>query len=158
MKIYDSAFSPNSRKVRAVVYELGLEAEFMPVNLFNGEARGPAFLALNPNALVPVLVDGDFVFWESNAIVGYLAHGTPLMPSQRRERAEVDRWNAWHLAHIAPAIWKVAFERCIRPMIDQGPLDTSMIELGTADYTRLTGVLETVDRGQGVCRRSFIGR
>jgi glutathione S-transferase len=143
MKIYDSAFSPNSRKVRAVVYELGVQAEFQPVNLFNGEARAPAFLALNPNALVPVMVDGDFVLWESNAIVGYLAHGTPLMPIERRERSEVDRWNAWHLAHISPAIWKVAFERLIKPMLGQMAPDASAIELGASEFTRHTRVLET---------------
>ena len=45
MKIYDSPFSPNCRKVRAVAYELGLEPQLVPVNLFDGESRSPAFLA-----------------------------------------------------------------------------------------------------------------
>jgi glutathione S-transferase len=80
MKIHDFPFSPNCRKVRAVVYELGLEVEFLPVSLFRGASRTPEFLAINPNGRVPVLVDGDFVLWESNAIVSYLAHGTPLLP------------------------------------------------------------------------------
>jgi glutathione S-transferase len=96
MKIYDFALSPNCRKVRAIVYELGLTPEFVPVRLFKNEQRRPEFVGLNPNAKVPILVDGDFVLWESNAICAYLANGTNLLPTGRRERAEVDRWNSWH--------------------------------------------------------------
>jgi glutathione S-transferase len=143
MKLYDSPFSPNCRKVRAVVHELGLQVDLVPVDLFNGENRAPSFVAVNPNACVPVLVDGDFVLWESNAIVAYLAHGTPLLPTDPRARAEVDRWNAWHLAHIGPAIWKVAFERYLKPRIGQGEADPVAVELGSADYRRYTNVLET---------------
>ena len=143
MKIYDSPFSPNCRKVRAVVHELGLDVDLIPVNLFKGENRAPGFVAVNPNACVPVLVDGDFVLWESNAIVAYLAHGSPLLPTELRARAEVDRWNAWHLAHIGPAIWKVAFERYLKPRLGQGEPDPLAVELGSADYRRYTSVLET---------------
>lgn len=142
IKIYDALPSPNCQKVRAVAYELDVNATFLPVDLLAGEQRAPSFVAINPNAAVPVLIDGDFVLWESNAIVGYLAHGTPLLPDRRRERAEVDRWNAWHLAHIGPAIWKVAFERYLKPVMKLGAPDDAAIEHGTADYRRLTEVLD----------------
>jgi glutathione S-transferase len=143
MKIYDFPLSPNCRKVRAVVYELGLKPEFVPVNIIKGEARKPEMLALNPNAKLPVLVDGDFVLWESNAIVSYLAHGTPLLPTSPRDRADVDRWGDWQLAHIGPAIGKVAFERLVKPMTGQGAPDQSLVDAGTADFAKFTGVLET---------------
>src|SRR5262249_44646614 len=73
VKLYHFPSSPNCLKVRAVAYELGLELELATVNIFRGESRSPAFEALNPNGLVPVLIDGDFVLWESNAILTYLA-------------------------------------------------------------------------------------
>jgi glutathione S-transferase len=143
MKIYDFPFSPNCRKVRAVVYELGLQAEFLPVSLFKAESRTPQFLTINPNGRVPVLVDGDFVLWESNAIVSYLAHGTTLMPTQRRERAEVERWTDWQLAHLGPAIRTVAFERVVKPMTGRGQADAAAIDAAAADYATFSGVLDT---------------
>jgi glutathione S-transferase len=142
MKIYDFPLSPNCRKVRAIVYELGLKPEFVPVHLFKGEQRERAIAALNPNTKVPILVDGDFVLWESNAIASYLAEGTPLLPTARRERADVERWASWQLAHIGPAIAKVAFQRVVKPMTGQGEPDPRVVDEGIADYTRFAGVLD----------------
>jgi glutathione S-transferase len=143
MKIYDSPFSPSCRKVRAVAFELDLDLEYLPINLFRGEQQTPAFLEVNPNALVPVLVDGDFVLWESNAIVAYLAHGTRLLPVGPRERAEVDRWSAWQLAHLGPPVWKVAFERYLKPRVGKGDADDAVVAAGTAEFQKQTGILET---------------
>src|SRR5688572_19644964 len=105
MKLYDFAFSPNCRKVRAVAYELGIALEPVHVDLVRGAQRQPDFLALNPNGRVPVLVDGDLVLWESTAIMRYLSasRGGALVPTSPRAQAEVDRWLAWQLAHLGPA-------------------------------------------------------
>jgi glutathione S-transferase len=65
--------SPNSRKVEAVILHLGLEVEIRNHDLFKGELRAPDYLAINPNAKVPTLVDGNFKLWESVAIMQYLA-------------------------------------------------------------------------------------
>jgi glutathione S-transferase len=142
MKIYDFPFSPNCRKVRSIVYELGLTAEFVPLNLFKGEQRRPEVLALNPNGKAPIMVDGDFVLWESNAIAAYLATGSALLPVGARERADVERWGDWQLAHLGPAIGKVAFQRLVKPMTGQGQPDPKIVEEGTADYAKFTEVLE----------------
>lgn len=142
MKIYDHALSPNCRKVRAIVYELGLTPEFRHVNVFKGEQRQADIVALNPNTKVPILVDGDFVLWESNAIANYLAEGTPLLPTTRRERADVDRWCAWQLAHLGPAIGKVGFQRVVKPMTGQGAPDAVIVEEGTTEFRRFSGVLD----------------
>jgi glutathione S-transferase len=142
MKIYDFPLSPNCRKVRAIVYELGLKPEFLPVNLFKGEQRNPDVAALNPNARVPILVDGDFVLWESNAIAAYLANGSPLLPTTARERADVERWADWQLAHLGPAIGKVAFQRFVKPLTGQGQPDAAIVEEGIADYKKFTTVLD----------------
>jgi glutathione S-transferase len=91
---------------------------------------------------VPILVDGDFVLWESNAIATYLAEGSPLLPTARRERADVDRWSSWQLAHMGPAIGKVAFQRLVKPLTGQGQPDAKIVEEGLADFARYAGVLD----------------
>ena len=142
MKLYDFPFSPNSRKVRAVAYELGIALDHVRVDLLEGGSRTPAFLALNPNGRVPVLEDGDLVLWESTAIIRYLAAGTALAPTERRAAAEVDRWIAWQLAHLHPAMRKVAFERIVKPLTRQGPPDQAQIAAGTAEFDTLTAILD----------------
>ena len=81
MKLYDFPFSPNSRKVRAVAYELGIALETQRIDLLTGGQRSPEFLAKNPNGRVPVLEDGDLILWESAAIIRYLAAGSSLLPT-----------------------------------------------------------------------------
>jgi glutathione S-transferase len=142
MKLYDFAPSPNSRKVRAVAYELGITLEHVHVNLFKGEARAAAFLAKNPNGRVPVLEDGDLLLWESNAIIGYLAAGSPLVPTERRGRAEVARWLCWQLAHLAPATRMVAVERVVKKLTGGGEPDQAAIAAGTEEFGKLSAVLD----------------
>jgi glutathione S-transferase len=146
MKLHDFAFSPNSRKVRAVAYELGVPLEYAQVDLVKGESRTPAFLALNPNGRVPVLEDGDFVLWESTAIIRYLdaksARPGTLVPSNPRGVADVDRWLAWQCAHLSPAISKVAFERVVKKLTGRGEPDPATIRAGTADFETHSSVLE----------------
>jgi glutathione S-transferase len=142
MKLYDFAPSPNCRKVRAVAYELDIPLDYVPVNLLGGETREPAFIAKNPNGRLPLLEDGELLLWESNAIIAYLAAGSPLVPGERRERAEVDRWLAWQLAHLAPAIRMVAFERIVKKLTGGGEPDLSAIAAGTEEFAKLSAVLE----------------
>ena len=142
MKLYDFPFSPNCRKVRAVAYELGIAFESVPVNLVRGESRTPAFLAKNPNGRVPVLEDGDVILWESTAIMRYLASGSSLVPAGRRAAAEMDRWIAWQLAHLGPALSKVAFEKIVKKLTGLGAPDMARIEEGTAEFAQLSAVLD----------------
>lgn len=142
MKLYDFPFSPNSRKVRAVVYELGVALDHEIVDLVAGDQRKPAFLAKNPNGRVPVLEDGDLILWESTAIMRYLARGTALLPADPRAAAEVDRWIAWQLAHLAPAMSKVAFERIVKRLTKLGPPDEARIAEGVAEFAKLTAILD----------------
>ncbi|MDP9003087.1 MAG: glutathione S-transferase family protein [Myxococcota bacterium] len=144
MKLHDFAFSPNCRKVRALAYELRIELEFIPVDLSKGAQRSPAFLAINPNGRVPVLVDGDLVLWESTAILRYLAGkaGSALVPAAPYAQAEVDRWLSWQLAHLGPAMSKVVFERIVKKVAGQGAPDETAIAAGTAEFAKLTAILD----------------
>lgn len=142
MKLYDFPFSPNCRKVRSVAYELGIPLEFETVDLLTGGQQAPAHVARNPNGRVPVLADGDFVLWESMAIIRYLAAGSALIPSGRRVVAEVDRWLSWQLAHLGPAMSTVAFERIVKPLTRRGEPDPARIAEGTAQFEKLTAILD----------------
>jgi glutathione S-transferase len=92
MRLYDSAISGNSYKVRLVAAQLGVPLTIVPVDILVGESRTPEFLLRNPNGRTPVLDDDGFVLAESNAILAYLARGTPLLPDDRRRWALVFQW------------------------------------------------------------------
>jgi glutathione S-transferase len=92
MKLYDSAISGNSYKVRLLLAQLGHRCEIVPVDILKGESRTPEFLALNPNGRTPVLEDDGFVLAESNAILAYLARGSRFLPEERRLWALVFQW------------------------------------------------------------------
>jgi glutathione S-transferase len=148
VKLYHFPFSPNCRKVRAVAYELGIALQYEHVDLLTGASRAPAHLAKNPNGRVPVLEDGDLVLWESTAIIRYLAAGSPLAPTAPRAAAEVDRWIAWQLAHLGPAMSKVAFENIVKRLTRRGAPDPARIAEGTAEFDQLTAILDDALAGR----------
>lgn len=85
-----------------LLYELGVEFEFIHVDLRAGEHKSPEFLKMNPSGQVPVLVDGEDILTESLAINNYLAekHGSNLAGSDVREKAEVLRWSLWGVLNV----------------------------------------------------------
>lgn len=103
--------SINVRKVMWTAAILGLPVQREDWGAGHRSPREPEFLALNPNALVPVLVDGPTVLWESNTICRYLAArqgDTRLLPAAPRERARVEQWMDWQATELNDA-WRVAF-------------------------------------------------
>jgi glutathione S-transferase len=145
MKLYQHPFSPNCQKVVAVAHEVGVPLELATVAIFEGGARAPAMLAKNPNGKVPILEDGDFVLWESTAMLGYIATKAgraDLAPTTPRERAEVDRWTSWQGAHFAPAIRKVAFERIVKKLVGRGAPDEAVVKAGIEEFATTASVLE----------------
>ena len=89
--------------VQWTAHAIGLDLEFVPVNTVKGDHRTKEFLKLNPNAKFPVLQDGDFVLYESNAMAQYLlakygnksAWAEALLPSDVNTRASVWQWMDW---------------------------------------------------------------
>jgi glutathione S-transferase len=150
MKLYDFAFSPNCRKVRAVAYELDIPLESIHVDLLTGEQRTAAYLRINPNGRVPVLVDRDFVLFESIAIMRYLSakQGGALMPTTPEGQADVDRWMAWQLAHLGPAMGKVAFERVVKKLTRQGAPDEAAIAMGSQEFATLSTLMDRMLEGR----------
>jgi glutathione S-transferase len=144
MKLYHHDQSPNCLRVRAVAFELGIELEFVEVDL-RATSSNSELLALNPNGKVPVLVDGDFVLWESRAINAYLASLRPernLYPESARTRALIDQWSLWQAIHLGPAMQKVAFERLAKPRFGMGPTDEAAAAASHKESLRFLAVLE----------------
>lgn len=97
MRLYDYLPSGNGYKVRLALSQLGIPYELVEKDILKGETRTPDFLAKNANGRIPLLeIDdpqgGKRFLAESNAILFYLADGTPLLPSDRFARAEVLQW------------------------------------------------------------------
>ena len=93
------ANSSNVMKAVWLLEELGLPYRREDVGGPFGGTDTPEYRAMNPNGVVPTLVEGDFVLWESNAIIRYLcaanAPGSPMWPDDVRARASIDRWMDW---------------------------------------------------------------
>lgn len=110
LKIIGRNTSSNVQKVLWCCGELGLGFEREDRGGPFGGNHDPDYLALNPNAVVPTIIDDGFVLWESNAIIRYLAtrHGGDLWPADPQARASGDRWMDWQANVVRPAL---------RPMI-----------------------------------------
>ena len=105
LTLWGRATSTNVQKVIWACDELGLAYQRIDMGGPFGGNDDPAYRAKNPNGLIPTLEDGDFVLWESNAILRYLAAGDAehrLLPADldRRGRANVDRWMDWQLVSL----------------------------------------------------------
>jgi glutathione S-transferase len=105
MRLFDYLPSGNGYKVRLVLARLGLGYELVEVDIHKGETRTPEFLRRNPIGRIPVLeLDDGTALAESNAIIWYLAEGTPLAPTSRAARAETLRWLFFEQYSHEPAI------------------------------------------------------
>ncbi|WP_322042449.1 glutathione S-transferase [Paraburkholderia sp. J67] len=107
IKIWGRANSVNVQKLLWCCDELVLPFERIDAGGKFGRIDEPAFLAMNPNGKVPVLQDGNFVLWESNAILRYLAMqygpSSLLYPNEPKVRAGIERWLDWSIGTLAPA-------------------------------------------------------
>lgn len=146
MKLYGFPASPNTWKVRALAAHLKMPLEFELVDLLKGDQHAPAFLTINPTGRTPVLVDGDFKLWESNAILQYLAgkNPTPLDPNDANGRADVTRWLCWDLAHWgAQACQPLIFENLVKKFVNLGAPDQTAVAKATECFNKEAKMLDT---------------
>jgi GSH-dependent disulfide-bond oxidoreductase len=103
IKFYYSG-APNPMKVALMLEECGLQYEAMPVDTRKGDQHKPEFLAINPNAKVPVIVDGDATVFDSNAILLYLAEKTgKFLPGKGdKARGELLSWLFFVASGVGP--------------------------------------------------------
>ena len=96
--------APNPTKVALCLEEMGLKYELVPVDTRKGEQHKPEFLAINPNAKVPAIVDDDVTVFDSNAILLYLAEKTGkfLPGTSLKARGEMLSWLMFVASGIGP--------------------------------------------------------
>jgi glutathione S-transferase len=138
--------SPRAFKVMAIANYLGIEPTLHVLDLINGEQKSPQYAALNPNMRMPTLKDGDYVLWESNAILQYLAAKRPesgLLPVDEKGRLDVTRWQFWDLAHWDPTCAVFIFENVVKSaVLKSGEPDPAAIAKGTESFHRVAQVLD----------------
>ncbi len=138
-----SSTTPNVLKVVLMLEECGLAYELKPVNVWAGEQFAPDFVALNPNAKVPVLVDPDgpggrTVVFESIAILQYLAEKTGrFLPAAGSARYEALQWLVFQAANLGPANGQFNHFERYAPAGNDYSLSRHLTEL-----KRLYGVME----------------
>lgn len=146
IELYVFPPSPRAFKVMAVANQLGLDATLHMVDLIKGEQKTSSYAILNPNMRMPTLKDGDFVLWESNAIMQYLAGKQPesgLLPVDEPARLDVTRWQFWDLAHWDPVCATFIFEHVVKPVVlKAGEPDSAAIAKGTELFHRAAKVLD----------------
>lgn len=114
MLLYDNSWSGNCYKVRLLCAQLGLQLERRELDVVDRSDRAHILGGLNPALRVPTLVfDDGRVLAESNAIITYLAEGTPYLPEDRFQRAQVLQWMFFEQYDLEPNIavarfWKLS--------------------------------------------------
>lgn len=142
LQILGKTSSINVRKVLWTCAELGLSFEQEDWGSGFRATDVAEFRALNPNAMVPVIRDGDFVLWESNSIIRYLAgryHGESLYPSDPCERARCDQWIDWQASELNRA-WSYAFLALVRH--SPAHQDRQEIDLSCANWMKHMAIVE----------------
>lgn len=142
MKLYYCE-TPNPRKACAVAKHLDAPVEYEFVDLKTGAHKAPDYVALNPNAKVPVLIDGDVTLWESNAIMCYIADkmGSDLFPKDHR-LYDIVRWLSWDIAHFTRHAGRIVFQRVIKAQLDMGEPDNAEIEEAMGFFHQFASVLD----------------
>ena len=142
LKIWGRNTSSNVQKAMFAVGELGLAYERIDVGGAFGKNREPAYLAMNPNGLVPTLEEDGFLLWESNSIIRYLAAkfgAGKLEPADPRTRATASQWMDWQLTVMGPAVTPVFWG-----MIRTAPAERNhkAIDEGKAKTTAAVKILD----------------
>ncbi len=144
LKIWGRLSSINVQKVVWTAQELRLPFERQDVGGQFGGVDTPEYARMNPNRLIPVIDDGGFVLWESNAIVRYLASrqgAGDLWPGDLRTRADADRWMDWQATEFGPAM-RDGFIQLVRT--PEAERDAELTARSVARSNRLALMLEDV--------------
>nr|CAD29478.1 glutathione transferase F5 [Triticum aestivum] len=140
IKLYGMMLSANVTRVTTLLNELGLEFDFVDVDLRTGAHKHPDFLKLNPFGQIPALQDGDEVVFESRAINRYIAtkYGASLLPTPS---AKLEAWLEVESHHFYPPARTLVYELVIKPMLG-APTDAAEVDKNAADLAKLLDVYE----------------
>lgn len=151
LRVLGRITSINVRKVLWAADEMEIAYDREDWGLPVRDPHAPEFLALNPNAQVPVIVDDGYVLWESNAIMAYLArkHHSELLPRNAQAQGLVEQWLYWQLGDLNPQ-WGYAVFALLR----KNPTFTDQARIADS-ITRWTAKMETLE-GQLARTRAYV--
>jgi glutathione S-transferase len=151
LTLHTTPISANGRKPLALAKHLGLPVRVELVNVYEGEGQTSAYRGLNPWGKIPTLVDGDFVLWESNAILFYLAESYAdfaLSSRDAKQRANILRWTFWEASHWQPALTPVLAPR-VRQILFPDPSAAAVpTDWDNAEVVKLLRALEALLEAQ----------
>jgi len=149
LTIWGRANSVNVQKVLWCCDELGLPFERIDAGLQYGRNDEAECLSMNPTGRIPTIVDGDFVLWESNSIIRYLAmqygQGAALYSADPKQRASVDRWLDWTLSTLQPAERPVFWGYVRMPVAQR---DITSLQADARSLAGLWRIIETQLQGR----------
>jgi len=142
LRILGRASSINVRKVlwACAEFEIAFEREDWGSGFKATDST--ELLALNPNAMIPVIQDGDFTLWESNSIIRYLASrygATAFYPGEAQARARIDQWIDWQASDLNRS-WSYAFMSLVRH--SPAHQDPQALAAGCAEWSRYMRILD----------------
>ncbi len=134
------AFNTRTPRVIWMALELGLDFDHNPIHYSDGSTQTPAFLAINPNASLPAIQDGDLCLWESLAINLYLAnkHGGDLAPRDAAETGLAMQWSFWATTEVEMAALQALKHRLLLP---EGERDEAEVATAEAALAKPLAVL-----------------
>ena len=144
MEVIADPITVNCRKVLAGMKLIGAEFTLTKVDYFAGEQKSPEIVAINPNAAIPVLRDGDLVLWESNAMLQYAADKTgnaSAYPTDLKTRADVNRWLLWECGTWFPTCYIHLVENCVKPLLG-AETDQAVLDGEAPNFQKLAGILD----------------
>ncbi|MBW8758445.1 MAG: glutathione S-transferase [Burkholderiales bacterium] len=142
LRILGKPTSINVRKVLWLCEELALPHALEPWGAGYRDTNVPEFHALNPNAMVPVIIDGDAVLWESNTICRYLAGKAgreDLLPREPLARARVEQWMDWQGGDFNNA-WRYAYMHLVRR--SPAHQDPAAVAASAASWNRHVAIVD----------------
>ena len=150
MKLYYDPITVNCRKVVAGLDLIGAGYEDELLSYFGGDHKKPEFRAVNPNAELPALVDGDLVLWESNAILVYGAEkagNRTAYPADAKIRADIARWLLWECSKWFDACYVYLVQNVVNPILDSTP-DQAVLDAHEPAFRNLASILEAALEGR----------
>lgn len=145
MRIYGDSISGNCLKVKWVAEQLGIDHEWIEIDILKGETRTDAFLAINPFGQVPVIeFSNGRTLAQSNAIISYLAEGSGLVPTDKFERAKMLEWMFWEQYSHETAIAVRRFQK-LYLQTPEDEIDPSLLAKGRRALGRMELALLSSD-------------
>lgn len=137
LRLFDYFASCNCYKVRLLLAQLGVAYERVPIDIFNGDTLTDEYAAMNPSRTTPVLETEDGRYLpDSNAILVFLATGTPYLPADPFEVADVVRWLVYEQTDVVPTIGGLRFRLLVGRLTPADP-DAVRRKEGAAEVLRL---------------------